>query len=340
MKPVWGLINAHNRQQFQITLLSDCPLSQIQNGYQPHSSDRYFDTSSLPNDALRDLINSELDILIDLNGYSNMRRLPLFLTPLKPVTIGWFNLYATTGMSGFDYLIGDEHVIRPEEECFYSERVLRVPGSYLPFEVSYPVPPVAARPGGPRPLVFGSLTSQYKITNQVIGAWSQILAGSPGATLLLKNRHLSSASGREYLQSRFAAFGITPDRLRLEPPEDHFEFLKAYDRMDLALDTFPYNGGTTTSEAIWQGVPVLTFAGDRWASRTSASILRAAGLDSFVAANERDFVQSGIKLADHADELTASRSTMRDSLRKSAICDLAGFARAMEAIYFSVRNCR
>lgn len=339
MKPVWGLINAHDRQKVNITVFSDCPLNQIQHGYHPHATDRYFDISNTPNPQLRDLINnSEIDILIDLNGYSDMRRLPLFAQSLNPVTIGWFNMYATTGLPGFDYLIGDHQVLQPDDGRFYSEQLLRVPGTYLPFQVTYPVPPIATRPTGPRPLAFGSLASQYKITDQVIEAWAQILTAASGTTLLLKNKHLASPSTQDDLRTRFAQFSIPAHRLILEGPEDHFDFLKAYDRIDVALDTFPYNGGTTTSEAIWQGVPVLTFRGDRWASRTSASILQAAGLQRFIAENQAHFIQRAIELASSPDtvhELAALRGTMRESLQSSQVCDLDSFARAMEDLYFS-----
>ncbi len=121
MKPIWGLINSHNRDAFHVTLFSDCAASQIKHGFRPHLKDRFFNTTTLPNDGLAKLIReAEIDILIDLNGYSDMRRLPMFTLRPAPVIIGWFNMYATTGMSCFDYLIGDEQVIPPAEEAFYS----------------------------------------------------------------------------------------------------------------------------------------------------------------------------------------------------------------------------
>ena len=269
-----------------------------------------------------------------LNGYSNMRRLPLFASRLAPVTVAWFNMYATSGMTGFDHLIGDEQVVPIGEEQFYTERISRVRGSYLTFAVDYPVPPIARKRQGP--FVFGALASQYKITSEVIAAWSRILEQSPGSRLLLKNNQLESSAAREFLLSRFASFGIAADRLHLEGPEDHFEFLKAYERMDVALDTFPYNGGTTTTEAIWQGVPVVTFYGDRWASRTSASILRAGGLSEFVTASVDDYVNLAAELANNAvtrDRLEQLRGEMRTKLQASSLCDTRSFAGDMETIY-------
>ena len=125
-------------------------------------------------------------------------------------------------------------------------------------------PPCLSKTG----VTFGSLASQYKLTNEVIAAWSQILSLTPNSSLLLKNKHLASSTTQEFVRTLFAKCGIAAERILLEGPSEHYEFLQAYERIDLALDPFPYNGGTTTTEAIWQGVPVITFAGDRWASRT------------------------------------------------------------------------
>ncbi len=324
MKPVWGLINQHDRKVVQVHLFSDCAASEIQHGYRAHAEDRYLDTSGLSNEQMAAAIAaSGVDVLVDLNGYSNRQRLALFTRKMAPVVIGWFNMYATTGMPGFDYLIGDAQVVPPEEERFYSEKILRVTGSYLTFDVSYPVPPVRQRSG----TVFGSLASAYKITPYVVEAWSRILHATPGSSLLIKNKQMASASGREFFVARFAKFGIGPDRLQWEGPEPHYEFLRAYDRIDVALDPFPYNGGTTTTEAIWQGVPVVTFHGDRWASRTSASLLRAAGLGHFVAPDVDGYVHLAAALANNPERLT------REQLKHSPVCDTSGFARQMEAIF-------
>ena len=219
-------------------------------------------------------------------------------------------MYATTGMRGFDYLIGDEHVIPVEEEPYYSEKILRVPGSYLTFEVNYPVPPVADPPCLTKNAVtFGSLASQYKITNEVIAAWSRILEQSPNSSLIVKNAHLASPLSRRFVHSLFAKQGIGAERVLLEGPEEHYEFLKAYSRIDIVLDTFPYNGGTSTTEAIWQGVPVIAFQGDRWASRTSASILRAGGLDEFVARDLDGYVALAARWASVVRHLGTARRT-------------------------------
>jgi protein O-GlcNAc transferase len=263
--------------------------------------------------------------------------LPVFIRRPAPLIVGWFNMYATTGMTCFDYLIGDTHVLRPGEEVFYTERLVRIAGSYLTFEVSYAVPDVAPPPCLRNGYVtFGSLASLYKITPEVAAAWASILQACPESRLVLKNSALGSCSNRLFVQRLFAGLGITAERMELEGPAEHHEFLRKYDQIDLALDTFPYNGGTTTTEAIWQGVPVLTFSGDRWAARTSASLLRNCHLSSFVAGNLQEYIERAIEWGRRPDSparLAELRATMRDRLLASPVCDTLTFARNMEAEY-------
>jgi predicted O-linked N-acetylglucosamine transferase (SPINDLY family) len=285
--------------------------------------------------------SAQLDILIDLNGYSRWRRLPVYALHPAPVIASWFNSYATTGLSAIDYLIGDSVVAPPHEDEFYTEGILRVGGSYLTFEVLYPVPQVTPPPCLKNArITFGCLASLYKITPMVIAAWSRILHEAPLSTLLLKNGALGSSANREYLLHAFAQHGIPASRLQLEGASDHFEFLQTYDKIDIALDTFPYNGGTTTTEAIWQGVPVITFYGDRWASRTSASIL-SGYLNQFIASNLDTYIFTAVNLANESattEMLAELRPTMRDLLRASTLCDTPSFARRMECLYRNMHS--
>ncbi len=338
MKPVWGLINHHDREQFEIHLFSDAPESRIEQGYAKDRRDVFHDTTRLSNDDFARLVTEHgIDVLIDLNAYSRPGRLPLFALRPAPVAVAWFNMFATSGLDVFDALIGDAHVIRAEEEPYYSEPIVRVPGSYLTFEVGYPVPDVAPAPSLETGwLTFGCLGPQYKITNAVIAAWARILEESPGTRLLVKNVVLGQDEARSFLRDQFRRFEIDPSRVDLEGPAEHYTFLEAYAKVDIALDTFPYNGGTTTMEALWQGVPVLTFDGDRWASRISASLLRSAGLPEFVTPDLDSFVNRALEFArDPAapHQLNTLRGSLRDRLRRSSVCDCVTFARNMEGIY-------
>jgi predicted O-linked N-acetylglucosamine transferase (SPINDLY family) len=218
-----------------------------------------------------------------------------------------------------------------------SERFVALPLSYLTFEVTYPVPEVAHAPCvHNRYVTFGSLVSQYKLTVPVVEAWSRILGAVPTSRLVLANRALESACNREHLLARFETCGIARDRLELLGPADHAEFLRYYDRIDVALDAFPYNGGTTTMEAIWQGVPVLTFNGDRWASRTSQTLLYRAGLGDWVMSSVDTYVDRAIALARDRAEwgmLADIRGSMREQVKQSSACDVTRLARCMERVF-------
>jgi predicted O-linked N-acetylglucosamine transferase (SPINDLY family) len=254
-----------------------------------------------------------------------------------PVIIGWFNMYATTAIPCYDYLIGDRHVVRQGEEVHYSEHIARVGGSYLTFKVGYRVPDVAPPPcAASGHLTFGSLCSRYKISPEVIGAWSEILRRCPETRLLLRNAGLENETEREHFVTEFERRGVSRSRLELLGRAPHFEFLETYSRIDLALDTFPYNGGTTTTEAIWQGVPVVAFDGATWASRTSATILREGGLGAWVADDLKGYSELAVRWGNDpaaARKLAALRSSMRDRLSGSSACDTITFAREMESLY-------
>ena len=257
------------------------------------------------------------------------------LSTIPPtVTTTWAFYTATRDVSSYDYLIGDDIVIPPEEEKSYCEKIVRVPGSYLTFEVNYPVPMVADLPYLTKgAITFGCLASQYKITNEVIETWSTILQEVPNSSLILKNGALGSPGARQFVHGLFERNHISPERVRLDGPSEHYQFLETYGDIDIALDTFPYNGGTTTTEAIWRSVPVVTFSGDRWVSRTSASILQSAGLGELVGRGLEDYISLAIGLANSPDRLVDLRRNMRSRLGDSAVCDTQNFARNMERLY-------
>lgn len=338
MKPVWALLNRHDRERIAVHLFCDGSLDALDAGYRRHADDHVHDIAGLSNAAAAEFAREqELDLLVDLNGYSVPSRLGLYAERPAPVVAGWFNLYATAGIDGIDVLIGDDTVLARDEETDYTERIERVRGTYLCFEVAYPVPEVAPPPcANGAPLVFGSLASHYKLTDATLDAWAEILRGAPETSLLLRNSALGTETTRKDLRGRFAERGIGADRIVLEGPAAHHAFLETYARIDLALDPFPYNGGTTTTEALWQGVPVLSFCGDRWASRTSASLLAAADLGGCLAPDRDSLVARAVAWAhDPATpaRLSAQRREMRANLSRSAACDVEDFAREMERLY-------
>jgi predicted O-linked N-acetylglucosamine transferase (SPINDLY family) len=333
MKPVWGLVNEHDRTGFAIHLLSDATEEECAAaGYRADPRDTFVAIRGHDNGAAADRIAAaELDLLVDLNGYSALRRLPVVAYRPARKIVGWFNHFATSGMTAYDCLIGDAVVVHPDEEAHYTEKITRVSGTYMTFDVAYAVPPVEQAPARRNGYVtFGCFASQYKLTPQVVKAWAAILHGATESKLVVKNRTMEEECNRVSLLQRFTDHGVDPNRIVLAPGAPHYDYLASYSGVDVALDPFPYNGGTTTSEALWQGVPVLCFDGDRWAARQAASLLRAAGLEEFVARDEADYIARGIELGRGFDD---ERMTMRDRLAASSMMDTATFAREMESIY-------
>jgi predicted O-linked N-acetylglucosamine transferase (SPINDLY family) len=338
MKPVRGVLNAHDRDRFAVTLFADnCDEEGIA-WFHQGPQDAIHLTGTLDNETLAELIRHEsLDILIDLNGYSVTARLGLWTERLARVTTAWFNMYATSALPGLDWIIGDDRVIRPDEEHFYTERVARLPQSYLTFAVDHAAPDIVPPPYLVNGFVtFGSLVSQYKITPEVLDDWCTMLRRAPASRLVLANSALGPECNRNFLMAAFSNRGIAAERITILPPASHFEFLGHYGRIDLALDAFPYNGGTTTTEAIWQGVPVLCFDGDRWASRTSSSLLSSCHLAEFIAANRQAWIDMAVRLATSETTgrvLANLRPTMRERLLASDVCQTGRMARAMEQLF-------
>jgi predicted O-linked N-acetylglucosamine transferase (SPINDLY family) len=329
-------LNHQDRTHFEVHLFADCsttdlPGNRLQEGDRVHAIEA-LDTA----DAARCIDEAALDVLVDLNAYSAPRRLPLYLGRRAPRVVAWFNMYATSGLPGIDVIVGDQSVVLPGEEVWFSERVERLQLSYLAFIPDSAAPPVVASPCTHAPFSFGSLSSQYKLNDAVVDTWSRILTRAPGSRLLLGNADLRSPCNREHLLARFAERGVDAGRLTWLPPAAHAAFLRHYDLIDLALDPFPYAGGTTTTEALWQGVPVLTLRGDRWAARTSASLLDSAGLARFACQDVERYVDAAVRLATDASaraELADLRPRMREQLRASRVCDCASLARGMERVY-------
>ncbi len=340
MKPVWPLINAHDSDQCEIHLFDDSPTSNPNWEWLSNQSARIHSVTKLSNRQAAEAIQAtEVDILVDLSAYSKPERMGVYVHRPAPIQAAWFNMYATSGFIEFDYIIGDRWVIRHEEQQYYSERMLQLPISYLTFRTNHAAPDVHIELSRTiDQFSFGCLGTQYKITPQVLDAWAAILTEAKQSRIILANRELKSLCNRQYLLDQFQSRGIAPQRVTILPPASHYEFLKYYDLIDLALDTFPYNGGTTTMEAIWQGVPVLTFSGDRWASRTSASILRNSHLTQFVVDDCEAYIRLAIEFATNSnrlDSLREMRRAMRDSLVASPACDSLHLAHEMESLYRS-----
>jgi predicted O-linked N-acetylglucosamine transferase (SPINDLY family) len=278
-----------------------------------------------------------IDILVDLSGHTTGQRLELFALKPAPVQCTWIGYYATTGLPEIDYIFADRIVLPPGEESFYVEKPWRMPDSYLCF-----TPPAFDVEIGPLPaerdgtITFGSCNNVFKVNRLVVAAWSRLLHAYPKSRLLLRSDLLSSDEIREELGRQFAEHGLAPERLTLLPFAKRPELMATYNDIDIALDPFPYGGGTTTVEALWMGVPVVSRRGDRFSGRVSDSVLTTVGLPELVVTSEDDYIAKAIALAEDRPRLAELRRTLRRRVAASPLCDAKRFTRHLEQAYRSM----
>jgi predicted O-linked N-acetylglucosamine transferase (SPINDLY family) len=277
-----------------------------------------------------------IDILIDTGGHTANSRLASFTTRAAPVQINWLGYPDTTGLPSIGYRFTDAVADPPgQTEAWHSEELIRLPGGFLSFRPPAGSPAPSAVPClGGGPFTFGSFNNLSKISQATVALWGEILRRTPGSRLALKNRSLNESQARTNLLTSFAAHGIAAERIWLSGLIDSLKgHLEAYGLIDLALDTFPYHGTTTTCEALWMGVPVVTLAGRTHASRVGVSLLGAVGLSELVAASEQDYIDRACSVATDVGRLKAWRASLRETMTASALMDEAGFTRKLEAAY-------
>lgn len=276
----------------------------------------------------------EIDIAIDLAGHTGHSRLNAFAIKPAPVTATWLGYAATTGLPTIDWRITDARVDPPGQDEFHTEKLLRLPDTFLCYHfygtaVPDVTPPPAETSGR---ITFGSFNNPLKLSNAAIAAWARILAAVPDARLMLKSVLFAEPSRKQYFLERFAARGIAPERLvTREPQPDMTDHLRSYADLDIALDPFPYNGTTTTCEAMWMGVPPVSLIGDHHAARVGFDLLSQVGLSDHALPDVDAYVAKAIALAGNVDALARLRAGLRERMRASSLCDAPRFARAFEA---------
>jgi protein O-GlcNAc transferase len=278
-------------------------------------------------DLARVIREDGIDILIDLSGHTGGNRLPALARKPAPVQATWLGYLGTTGVEAIDYLIADEWTLLPEEEPFFSEKIWRLPGSYLCF-----TPPVEDGTIGPLPalanghVTFGSFNNLLKVTDEVIALWARVLHAVPGSKLLVKTHALAEPTARQRVSRQFAAHGIDDARLMLEALVPRADYLKPFNRIDIALDTFPYTGITTSVETLWMGVPFVTLAGRTFLTRQGVGLLENAGLPEWIATDPDDYVSRAARHAADLPTLQRIRQELRPRLLVSPIFDAPRFA--------------
>jgi protein O-GlcNAc transferase len=327
------VLAAHDRGRFEVTCYSDARVPDGVTRRLRGQSERWREIAGLGDDAVAALVREDqIDILVDLAGHTARNRLLVFARKPAPVQATWLGYPNTTGLDVIDYRLTDAVSDLPGSEAWHSEALVSLPGPfscYRPAEASPPVGPLPALAAGL--VTFGCFNHLAKVTPPVIELWAEILRALPGSRLLLKSLGLADLDTVARLRKEFAALGIEPDRLELNGTElSQANHLGLYQRVDIALDPFPYNGTTTTCEALWMGVPVVTLAGRTHVARVGASLLTHLGAPDWIAGSREHYVTRCRELAGDLPRLAAIRAGLRERMRLGPLCDAAAFTRGLE----------
>jgi len=284
--------------------------------------------------AASNVIQDKVDILIDLAGYTEGNRLGVFARKPAPVQVSYLGYPNTTGLATVDYRISDALADPVGSECFCREKIVRLPDVFICYTAPETSPPAEIEDtGDERSITFASFNNLAKVNSQLIDIWAQLLQTVEGSRLMLKGMAFADASVAKRFFAEFERRGVAEDRLELRAwtrgISDH---LQLYHHVDVALDTFPYNGTTTTCEALWMGVPVVTLAGDTHASRVGSSILHAIGCSDWVTKTPDEYVNKAKALVCARSAGNGARSTLRQQVQNSPLMDARHFTRNMEAL--------
>jgi protein O-GlcNAc transferase len=331
------LLRAHDRQAVEVFCYADVTrpdaVTERLRGY----ADHWLMTVGRLDDDLAERIRKDrIDILVDLAGYTLKNRLGVFARKPAPVQVTWMGYPNTTGLDTIDYRLVDA-VTDPvgEADAWASETLVRLEGGFLCYGGAEDVPEPTVPPClMTHTVTFGSFNNPAKLSDATLDTWARLLDRVPKARLLLKGKPLGDAATRVLFLSRLGERGVEAERVELvswlSSPAMH---LALYDRVDIALDPFPYNGTTTTCEALWMGVPVVTLLGDRHAGRVGASLLTQVGFTDWIASSVDEYLEIATELAADPNQLNELRHTLRARLAASTLCDGRAFAHKIEAAY-------
>ena len=273
-----------------------------------------------------------IDVLMDLAGHTGMQRMPLFAQRAAPVQATFLGYPGSTGVPQMDWIVADSVVAPEGSEALFSEEVMRLPNTvfcYAP-EENYPFPTFSDE-HAKRPLTFASFNNVSKLTPRSLALWAQVLQALPNSRLMLKAPSFKDEAAVKVFVQRFKQLGVALDRLEFRGPSSLSDMMAEYADVDIALDPAPYNGGTTSLQAMWMGVPVLTIEGGHFVSRMGASFMQAAGLPEWVAKDDADFVRRAVALSQDRAALLKLKMGMRERLLALSAWDIDAYAQDLQA---------
>ena len=332
MEPV---LRSHDPERVEVHCYADQEHEDERTARLRAAAGHWHDVSQDSNRSLALRIREDkIDILVDLCGHSSPNRLLAFSYRPAPIQITWIGYSATTGLQQIDYILGDRWVMPSDDEGHFVERVVRLPNHYVCFappEDGLPVAPPRPVPNGA--VTLGCFNNRSKITPEVIDVWSAILRDASNAQLLLRTTALDDLTIQRELMEEFTRRGVAEHRVCLEGYSPREELLAAYRRVDLCLDPFPFNGGLTTLESLWMGVPVLSVRGNRFVGRVGESFLRGVGLEDLVASSVSEYHRRAVELVEDHERRETIRQGLRERLLDSDLCDTARFTHELEEVF-------
>jgi len=288
--------------------------------------------------AAQNIVDDEIDILVDVNGYTKHARTKIFAYRPAPVTVNWCGYPGTMGSPYHHYVIADRHIIPPESEIFYSERVLRIPCNQpidRERDIS-PFRPSRAQVGLPdNAFVYASLNGMQKLTANVFARWMMILRDVPDSVLWLLT---GDAETNERLRSAASESGVSPDRILFAHKAANPHHLARISLADLFLDTAPYGAHSTAADALTMGLPILTLQGRSFASRFCSSVIAAAGLEGLVCRTPEEYVRRAIAFGRDPESLVQYRDQLRLGREKSVLRDIPALARCLEELFWQIQS--
>ena len=330
MQPVLARLD---RKQFEVFMYHTGIAHDEQTQLARRRCEHWIEATTLTNLQLSRRIEADgIDMVMDLSGHTSMNRMAMLAKRVAPVQVSFLGYPGTTGVPNIDWMLTDAVVAPPGSEPLFTEQISRLPNTvfcYAP-EVDYPFPAYGAE-HAQRPLTFGSFNNVPKLTPHTIKLWSAVLQEVPESRLVLKAPSFKDESAIRAFRERFEKEGVAAERIDFRGPVGLTEMMAEYADIDIALDTVPYNGGTTTLQAMWMGVPVVVKAGNNFVSRMGASFMSAAGLGDWVAGNDAEYVQVAVRMAADRQALLALKKGMRERLLGLPGWDIDQYVRDFEA---------
>ena len=320
-----------DRDRFAVHCFSNVQIDDDMTDLFRSISPNFHDIRDLDDTDARSLIRRcGIDILVDLSGHSNHNRLGVLAGKPAPIQIMWLGYFNTTGMQAMDYVLADPVNIPETQEKYYSEQVLRLEDSFFPYVPS--TRPDRSHDRRDGMIHFGCFNDSGKINDTVLTTWATILRSVPNSRLILKSRTFSDQWVRNLFLDRAMGQDIEPHRIIFLGPSGFDAYLNDYNKVDIALDPFPYSGGATTADALSTGTPVLTCPHDSFGSRLSASVLHACDMQELVCDNLDDYVAKAVEFATDAGRLSEVTGKLIRTFPTSRLCDVTRFTRNFEQV--------